>query len=257
MLNVQNIGRPIADVLLKENKNEKLATVSVDDKEEGKKKGQFVQFTNKIELSDDQYFQPIEDPNADRFVCYVQGAQGAGKSYNIYQFLLNWKKTPKNKNKTIYLFSLKDKDENLDKIKPLRIKIDEELNDLDWKDFEGQMVIFDDIDSISDIKIKKIVYSIVDNIINVGRSYKIDCFVTNHAPTDGKFTRTVLNSANMIVYFPNSGSKYGMDYLLKRYVGLSTQDIDNVKKLKSRAVYIYKNYPQIICTEKLIYLLGS
>jgi len=253
MLNFNKIGRPVADILNKDAETEPMR-LYVNDKDI---KSTNKKFFSELQLSKDEYFQPIADPKADRVVIYITGAQGSGKSYWTGQFLKHWKKEKGNNRKDIYLFSLKDKDEVLDKLNIKRLKLDEKLSGLDWKDFENSFVIFDDIDSISDKKVKEIVYKIVDNIINVGRSYKINTILTNHAPTDGRFTRTALNSADMIVFFPNSGSKYGLNYLLKSYVGLDKQDMANIKKLKSRAVCIYKNYPQMVCSERDFYILAE
>lgn len=256
MLNICKVGRPVVDIINKDKDIEPIR-LYVNDKEIKTTNKTQNKFFNEITLDKDEYFQPIANPNADRFCIYISGAQGSGKSYWIGQFLKYWKNEKGNAKKDIYLFSLKDADTSLDIIKPKRIKLDEKLKELDYKDFKDSTVIFDDVDSISDKDIKNIVYSLLDNIVNVGRSLKINVIASNHASTDGRFTRAIVNSCDMVVYFPMSGSAHGMNYLLNKYIGLDKKDISNIKKLKSRSVCIYKNYPQMICTERDFYVLSE
>jgi hypothetical protein len=256
MLNICKIGRPVADIINKDADTEPIR-LYVNDKDVKTTNKNHNKFFNELQLGSDEYFQPIANPNSDRFVIYISGPQGSGKSYWIGQFLKHWKKEKGNGKKDIYLFSLKDKDSSLDVLKPKRLKLDEKLKELDFKDFKDSTLIFDDIDSISDKNIKNIVYALLDNVVNVGRSYNINCIATNHAPTDGRFTRAVVNSADMVVYFPMSGSAHGINYLLNKYVGLTREDISNIKKLKSRSVCIYKNYPQLVSTEKNFFVLAE
>ena len=69
------------------------------------------------------------------------------------------------------MFSSLKEDESLDSIKPKRFKIDETL----WKDpieaeeLKDSAIIFDDIDVISDRKIKEAVYNILNKVLEIGR----------------------------------------------------------------------------------------
>jgi hypothetical protein len=48
-----------------------------------------------------------------------------------------------------------------------------------------------------------------------------------------------------------------VNYLLTEYVGLSKQEIQGIKKLPTRWCCIFKNYPQIIMTEKSMWFVGG
>ena len=48
------------------------------------------------------------------------------------------------------------------------------------------MCIFDDINVISDKKIREAVYSILNQTLELGRHFKIHRIVTHHLPTNGK-----------------------------------------------------------------------
>jgi len=80
-------------------------------------------------------------------------------------FLEEYKR--KYKDREIYLFSSLKEDESLDKIKPKRFKMDDSL----WKDpmnaeeLKESVCIFDDIDVLSDKKIKEAVYKIMDSVL--------------------------------------------------------------------------------------------
>ena len=61
------------------------------------------------------------------------------------------------------------------------------------------MCIFDDIDVISDKLIREAVYNILDQILEIGRHFKIHCIVTYRHPNNtlnnyksGMFTRSEL-----------------------------------------------------------------
>ena len=62
----------------------------------------------------------------------------------------------------------------------------------------------DDIDIISEKKIREAVYNILNQILEIGRHFKIHCIVTIHLPKDGKVTRRILNEAHTVTYFPHT-----------------------------------------------------
>ena len=136
-------------------------------------------------------------------------------------------------------------DESLDKIKPKIIKLDDSLHTDPIKvhEFKESVCIFDDIDAISDKKIREAVYNILNQIPEIGRHFKIHCIVTNHLPTIGKDTRRILTEARTVTYFPHSaGGK--TKYLMEEYVGLDTKRIFCMTGQRPRACTIFKNYPQ-------------
>jgi predicted AAA+ superfamily ATPase len=207
-----------------------------------------------LKLPNNGKFQQIPDEETTRAVVYITGASGSGKSTYCASYIKEYKKLFKKNN--IYCFSALKDDESLDVIKPKRIKIDNSLIDdpLDVADFENSLVVFDDIDVISDKKQREAVYNILNQILEVGRHHKISCIITNHLATNGKDTKRILNECHSVVYFPFSGSGVGLKRLLVDYLGLDKKDISKAKKCKSRWVCVFKNYPQIIMTEKDIWM---
>ena len=135
---------------------------------------------------------------------YITGPSGSGNSTYTRKYLEQYVK--QFKGRQIYLFSSPPSDESLDKIKPKRIKLDESLHTdpIKVQEFNESVCIFDDIDLISDKKIREAVYNILNQILEIGRHFKIHCIVTNHLPTNGKDTRRILNEAHTVTYFPHS-----------------------------------------------------
>lgn len=210
-----------------------------------------------IRLPQESKFQIIPDYNKERDIIYITGASGSGKTTFTAGYIKEYKKTYK-KNE-IYVFSALKEDETLDKLGIKRVNVGKNLieDPLTIDDFKNSLVIFDDIDVISDKKVREAVYKILNAILETGRHTKTSCVNTNHLPTAKNETRRVLNEAHAIVYFPHSGSVRGINYLLTDYVGLTKEDIQVIKGMKSRWCCIYKNYPQIAMTERNLWFVGE
>ena len=208
-----------------------------------------------LKIANDSKFQHIPDTTKEREILYITGPSGSGKSTYTRKYLEQYKK--KFKNRPIYLFSSLPSDESLDKVQPKRIKLDETIHTdpIKVEELQESICIFDDIDVISDKKIREGVYVILNQVLEIGRHYKIHCVVTNHLPTNGKDTRRILNEAHTVTYFPHSaGGK--IKYMLEEYVGLDKKQIAYMKRQNSRACTIFKNYPQCYMLEHEIGLLN-
>jgi hypothetical protein len=110
------------------------------------------------------------------FVC---GRAGSGKSFWVAQYLQQFKKFyPKRR---IYLISQKTSDKLLDQLIHKRIPI-EELADAQFEadDFKECLVLFDDVDVISDKKQEKDVFDLIAKILEVGRSLDTYLILTLH-----------------------------------------------------------------------------
>jgi len=202
-------------------------------------------------------FEPI--PDIHRCVLYVAGPSGSGKSTYARNFSKNFKKIfPKS---NIIVFSRLDSDEAIDKLNPIRIKIDEQIiNDpIDiFKELQdNDLVIFDDCDTIQDNKLRMAVSKIQNDILETGRHKNIYIIVTSHLinGNDRKNSRTILNECSSITFFLRSGSTYQIKYLLKNYIGLSNKEIQKILDSPSRWITLGKTYPQYVMSENSIYLL--
>ena len=257
MLNLNKVGRPLARI---DGGKYSGRVVSVSDQfsnHNGKEQesDDLINEFRQLKIANDSKFQHVPDTTKEREILYITGPSGSGKSTYTRKYLEQYKK--KYKNRPIYLFSSLPSDESLDKVGPKRVKLDETLHTDPIKvdELSESICIFDDIDVISEKKIREAVYDILNQVLEIGRHYKIHCVVTNHLPTNGKETRRILNEAHTVTYFPHSaGGK--IKYMLEEYVGLDKKQIAYLKKQNSRWATIYKNYPQCYVVEREIGLLN-
>lgn len=237
-------GRPIAKFITGKNKDKPLKLLENDDNE-SEILGTDIEFNRSKIL-------PI--PNNETRIYYICGPSGSGKSTMAANILQTYKKqNPKN---DIYIFSRKDRDEVLDKLKPLRIPIDDDLidNPLDiTKEAEngGCCFLFDDYNTIQDKELREAVSKIMHDILEVGRSYNVSCIITNHLINgdNKKDMRTIFNEAHNITIFPKCGNRHGMEYMLKNYIGFDKKIIDRILKLNSRWCTISTTYPNYVLYE--------
>jgi hypothetical protein len=184
----------------------------------------------------------------------ISAQQGCGKSYFASQYIELYNlKFPNN---DIYIISKKDKDEAFDKFNFIkRIKLEDFLEcELNTGDLSNALVVFDDIEQISDKEIKKKVYQLKDDLSETGRSSQIYIISINHLPLSGKSTKTDNNELTAAVVFPAS-TKYHSRNLLEKYVGISKEDTNKILNINTRWVYINKNIPTYIITKKRVQLI--
>lgn len=238
-------GRSIAKIV-KKKKNE---VIFIDENEKG---------YNKIVVNGSEHLEPM--PNVDgRDVIYIAGPSGSGKSTYASEYMTNFKKIFPQAN--IFVFSRVTQDEKIDKLLPYRIAIDTNLinNPIDiFAELqEGDLVLFDDCDTIQDKKIRDAVSKVQNDILETGRHKNIYILVTSHLinGNDRKNTRTILNEAHSITIFPKSGSKYQIEYMLKNYIGLSKKQITDILQIDSRWITIGKSYPQYVMWRRGVCLI--
>jgi|WetSurMetagenome_2_1015567.scaffolds.fasta_scaffold00833_18 hypothetical protein len=208
-----------------------------------------------IKIKDKGVIKQIPKVNTREFV-YIAGPSGSGKTTKVAEYVSTYKQLfPEN---DIFLFSRLSEDEAIDHLDIIRIPITTKLDRVNVvNDIKDALVIFDDIDTIPDKKLRSKVYEIQNDILEIGRHNNIHIIVTSHLinGNDRKNTRTILNEAHTITIFPKAGGSYGIEYVLKNYIGLSMKQISKLLKLPSRSVTISKTFPQYVFYDKGIYLL--
>jgi len=206
-----------------------------------------------LKLPSDATFQPVPNTKSERDCHYITGASGSGKSTWTKKFVKEYLKTHNNQN-PVYLFSRKKEDENLDDVKPQRIKIGDNLiqDPLKMEDFKNSLVLFDDTDIIKPKILRDIVDHIRDEILQGGRSIGVSSVITNHNFT-GRELKTVLNECHTITVFPANYNR-GMKYLLEDYLGLDKKNIKKIRNAPSRWITVFKNFPVVLLSENEIWL---
>jgi hypothetical protein len=75
------------------------------------------------------------------------------------------------------------------------------------KSLANLVIIFDDVDVISDKRIRDGVYNLLNQVLEIGRHFNITCLMTNHLPSNRNDTRRILNECHIFVYFPRSAQQ--------------------------------------------------
>ena len=181
---------------------------------------------------------------------YVPAPSGSGKSTWVGMYLKMLRiQYPKRR---IVIFSRVDEDKPLDRFSNLeRVDLDDFVKGVPQvEEFQNEILIFDDIDTILDRAIVKVLRQFRDDVLEVGRHFKITCISTSHIITNFMATRTLINEANAVVVFPKGGSFGQIRGFLDRYMGFDRSLIDELRLLPTRWIYIHKEYPQYIIHEK-------
>ena len=193
---------------------------------------------------------PIPQKFSERI--YIPAPSGSGKSTFIGEYLKQLRiKYPKRK---ISVFSRVKFDKPIDRFSNLeRVDLDN-IGNLTIEEFKNQILIFDDIDTILDKGLVKSLRNFRDDVLEVGRHFGITCISTSHIIMNFGATRTLINEAQAVVLFPRGSSFQQVKGFLERYLGFNNEQIDFIKKLPSRWLFIWKEYPKYLIYEKGVML---
>ena len=201
-------------------------------------------------LPDDGCLRPLPD-SVRRECIYITGPSGSGKSTWAAQYCAMFRKMVPDIR--IYVFSRLKEDGVLDVLKPVRVVLDDEFLQSDPYEpvhFENSIVLFDDIDTLTDERVCKKVSKLRSDILETGRHQNVWCLTTGHMISNRERTRVVLNECTKVTVFPKSGSTYHIRRLLKEYFGFDKKQIDKTLGLPSRWVTITRTAPQLVIHEK-------
>jgi len=184
-----------------------------------------------------------------RFIAFLSGESGLGKTSLMYYFIVQ---AYANITKKIYVISGKDDikdDVNLKKLKYIKYIKGECLDELTYKQFKDSLVCFDDIDNW---EFHKPAIKLMNNIVEKGRSLKINCIYISHLAS--KLSESpIYKEVNF--YCTNNVSNNRM---INTHLNLS----DNVIKelefyLKTDPFVCYNKTFQTIVTDKRIFKLND
>jgi hypothetical protein len=186
-----------------------------------------------------------------RDILYISGPSGAGKSTYSHNFAEKYHIIhPDNK---IYLISRVKNDASLNGLNMIEIDPENFDNEVDIVDLDECLVIFDDSDQLPKVTKDKVTF-FRDQLLELGRHKNISVVNTSHLLTNYRQSRTMLNEAKTVTFFPASNF-YNIKRYLKEYVGLNPSQIETIKNLNSRWVTIFQSYPNIVMSEKLMYII--
>jgi hypothetical protein len=208
---------------------------------------------------------PIKRGDQYRECLYIFGPTGSGKSYYAMTYSNLWLKMFTKPGNIIYRFSRVKEDKSFSRIDKKFIKnvtIDERMitEPITPEQLHGSLTIFDDIDTLPDTDpkdkaIKNSVLKLREDLLQTGRHESVYVINTSHLGMNWKGTRSSINEATSVTFFPSSGTTGGINKFLKTYAGLMRHQIEKIMSLPSRWVTLYMNSPRYVLYECGAYLL--
>ncbi len=209
-----------------------------------------------IDLPDGSQFQILPSPDPERReVFYIAGASGSGKSYMAKGIAECYKKLFPARD--VYLISKLGDDSTLDQLSFLkRLNIQSFIDDYpELDEFKDCCVIFDDYDTFTG-PAEKTIMKLIDDLATMGRHTNTTMLCLSHYLTNYKKTRLILNEATHIVVYPMATSYHALGYLLKTHIGMTSEDIRDMKKM-GRWVCLYKHFPQWLVSAQYAKVLNQ
>ena len=206
-----------------------------------------------------EVIQQIPNKDSERFVSYISGQSGSGKSYYAKQLAIQYNELYKKR--PVYLFSMiQDDDVSLKGIKNLkRVQFNDEFMayDYDAEDFKNCLCIFDDTDCVVNKAVKHKLKEILMMVLQTGRHNGTSVIYCSHIACNGPDTRVILNECHSITLFLKTMQGRSIKYLLENYMSLDKHQIKQLKSLNSRAITICKTIPNVVLAKNVAYVLKS
>jgi len=198
----------------------------------------------------------------------ILAKSGAGKSHFVGRLLDAMKsKALGDPERCICIISGVEEDEPLDKPRgkkgqkepPERIDMyDPTFPEMDSNDFEDCIVVFDDIENLTNKAINKQVLNLRNSLLEKGRHNNIDVISISHNCLGGNLTRFIHAESTGCVIFPRYSQVHQLTTYLSKYIGLSKQAIQKIMDIgetKSRWVYVSNLAPTYVVFEHGVFLV--
>lgn len=189
---------------------------------------------------------------------WIVAPSNSGKSVFTAQYAADFKK--RHPQSMLYVFSDVESDPVIDKLDPIRIKLDHniwekpiQVSELKSKVDSPNLVIFDDIDACTDRKVSKAILELRNSVMTRGRHEGLSVICTNHLTNNGSETKKVINEATHIVLFPKA-SKIS-NYFTKNYISDDAEMINRALRQPSRWVCFSRTAPTFVLYSCGAYLI--
>ena len=217
---------------------------------------------------DKVYLKAVYDTMPDRKnqICTLFGSSGAGKSYAINDICM---RNPAVKNNTvpaIYLFSSVGEDDP--SYRPIKTFYNERFIWQDPRDIEPDallvksykeksILIFDDINSISDQRVRAKIIRFREHCLEVARHRSLVIISSEHLMFNRAATQKLRNSSAYFVLYPRNSPKPLDSVLDENFTMNRHERVDLIKKLKreGRAQFLRMDTPSYIVNTKRVQLL--
>lgn len=198
-------------------------------------------------------FELYPNSTKERECLYISGPSGSGKTYFANEYLKKYKKIFPHKQ--IVLFSQKPIEEETVDHNHVQI-CDSLFGTIDLKNYADSLVIFDDVENISQSRdLTEKTLNLLNEMLNIGRSLNISVIVISHILMNYRFTKNIISECTKVVMFPKSGSKYQYMNFLTKHIGYTKSQIRKLLSTKSRWLVLDKECPNTILTSTHLRIL--
>ena len=197
------------------------------------------------------------------YIVGVFGSSGSGKSYSVAQLLL--RDPALQSYDMVYLLGSVGADDV--SYEPLKKEMYEKYkymntsdlteSDFDIRKYANAAIIFDDIDSEPNVRLRKKIQLFRDRCLQTARHYSIRIINTAHLFNSYRETAKIRNSARWLFIFPGSIPHTLVQILVKsfNYKQVAAMEMVNICKRDGRLCVIHKNAPTFLLTPKRLILL--
>lgn len=206
-----------------------------------------------IELPPGEKFELLPNTSNEkeqRFIMYVAGRSGSGKSYLTRAVIENYRRLfPTRK---VYLISHLSKESTgtlseceggeLLRINPETLVI----TPLSIEEVQNCLIVFDDWETFEQKAIMDALYKTLSTIVSEGRHTSTSLIMCVHKLTDYNRTRLLLSESHCVVVYPKGATPVQLERLITNYVGVSKKVLARLRRSGSRWLAFYKKYP-IVC----------
>jgi len=188
---------------------------------------------------------------------FITGGAGSGKSTWCASYCKVFNEMFRPKPEFITIISSDDIEDPAYNFPHRHIKVDDEfaqdpptLEELTNPNGRS-IVIFDDIEGITEKKKEKAIQSVVESVLTMGRKRGINCLFISHRSANGKQTKMILTELNAVVWFPKISSSRNLTYMLHHHLGMP-EGMRNALKSDGwgRWVCLKTSAPQVLISEK-------
>lgn len=213
------------------------------------------------------FVKPIYDTTRERtnHICTLFASSGAGKSYKVNDLLCRNPCVQNHICPGIFLFSsVGDDDPSYAPIKKFyefkftwrdpRDLDPEDLNIKSYKEFS--ILIFDDINSISDKNVRNRIIAFRENCLEIARHRSLAIISTEHLFHNRAKTQKLRNSSAYLNLYPRNSPK-PIDDVLENNFNLNRHERHSlIKKLirEGRAQFLHVDYPGYLINTKRVHL---
>lgn len=114
-----------------------------------------------------------------------------------------------------------------------------------------------DFGSITDTKLSKAVFDLLEKLLSMSRHFFLDIVITLHAGMQGRKTKLILTHMSHLVLFPKGGATRQARRMLETYGNLGKDDIKKFLSLPPRWALLSTRFPNFVLGQQDCYLIDD